>query len=134
MLPVSTYTANKGCEEMLQRISEPSALDTLNIKLRADQILEENRSDEFRNKLAHCLKNRLPFILYEDDTKFNHGNYYVIIPGTMKMLCYMGRQLKSETTSTTVNAFANNVHLAIAAYNKIWMPQGKIESKIILLT
>jgi hypothetical protein len=113
---------NKACADMIHRIENPSSAETLDIKIRADQILNERRSEQFKADLTHCLTKRLPFILYEDETKFKHGNYYVIIPSAMKMLCYMDRTLKAETTSTTVDSFANNVHIAIAAYDKIWIP------------
>jgi hypothetical protein len=132
MLPVSS-PRNKNCADMIKRMENPTAEQTLNIKIRADQILNERRSEEFKQQLAHCLENRLPFILYEDDTKFKHGNYYVVIPGQMKMLCFMDRRLKAETKSTSVNSFTNNLHLAIAAYDKIWIPQGKVEGKVLLL-
>lgn len=127
------YYRSPGCKEMAERIANPVTAN-IEVKLRADQILEERRSEEFKEQLARCLQKRLPFILYEDDTKFKHGNYYVIIPGQMKMLCFMNRKLKAETKSTTVNSFANNLHLAIAAYDKIWIPQGKLEGEQLLLT
>lgn len=133
MLPVSNSYRNQGCKEMAERIANPVTAN-IEVKLRADQILQERRSEEFKEQLASCLEKRLPFILYEDDTKFKHGNYYVVIPSQMKMLCFMNRKLKAETKSTTVNSFANNLHLAIAAYDKIWIPQGKLEGEKLLLT
>ena len=122
MLEVSTNYRNDACKEMAERIANPTAIETLNIKIRADQILQENRSEQFKADLSYCLENRLPFILYEDDTKFNHGNYYLVIPSAMKMVCYMNREVKAKTTCTTVDSFVNNVHIAIAAYDKIWVP------------
>ena len=133
-MQISPVYRKEACKEMAERIANPSSMETLNIKLRADQILAERRSEQFKADLTYCLENRLPFILYDDETRFKSGNYYVIIPSAMKMLCYMDRKLKSETTCTTIDSFANSVHLAIAAYDKIWMPQGKIGGKQLLIT
>jgi hypothetical protein len=101
-----------SCRAMAERLANPTATDSLNIKVNIDAILPNRDHADLNNILLAIQENR-SFVLYSDKK-----NYCIIIPRNLVVCCYADGVKQTVEVMKDMQQFQNRVKIALAVYDK----------------
>lgn len=104
---------------MLHKLEHYDTVSSLDININ----LHIAREAAYVKMVEHCCNTQTPFKLYND----NGGEAY-IFPATRRVISVIQGTIKTDITSNNYKQFRNSVKLAVAAHNKIFAGNKKINN------
>lgn len=119
MHPIGPYR-NEACRALAERVNRGEAWRTLDITINVDQIIQGSKAAIVQDVLQ-ALCDNTPFVMYQ-----NADNYYMVLPEQRMMINMLNGVELARTISQTEKEFANNIRLAIVAYDKFYRPSKEL--------
>lgn len=115
MHPVGPYR-NEACRALAEKVNRGDAWRTLDVTINIDQIIQGSKA-AIAQDVLRALCDNTPFVMYSDTR-----NYYMVLPAQRMMINMLNGVELARTVSQTEKEFANNIRLAIVAYDKFYRP------------
>lgn len=124
------YYRSESCRVLAEKVARNESHQTLDININIDDLLRKSKA-VIGEQVVDAIHANNPFALYQDT-----DNYYLVEPGKKLMVCVVNGVERAQTVSPNDRVFANNVKLAIAAYDKFMLLPKQIEppSEVLLIT
>lgn len=119
MHPVGPYR-NEACRALAEKVARQDAYRTLDVTINIDQIIQGSKAAIAKDVLR-ALCDNTPFVMYRDT-----DNYYMVLPEQRMMINMVSGVELARTVSQTEKEFANNIRLAIVAYDKFYRPSKEL--------
>lgn len=115
------YYRNASCKAIAEQVARSEAEQTLDVNINIDDLLRKSKA-VIGEQVVNAIHSDLPFVLFGDQK-----NYYLVVPASKLVVCVVNDIERARTVSPTDKAFANNVKLAIAAYDNFMILPQQIE-------
>lgn len=119
MYPIGPYR-NEACRALAEKVARQDAVRTLDVTINIDQIIQGSKA-VIAQDVLRALHDGAPFVMYNDTR-----NYYMVLPAQRMMINMASGVELARTVSQTEKEFANNIRLAIIAYDKFYRPSKEL--------
>jgi hypothetical protein len=119
-----TYYRSESARQLSERVASGEGLNSLNVTVNVDQVLENRQSDVPLKVHEAIIENR-NFVLFSDKS-----HYIIIIPCKLAVACYVNGKQETMEVMKDMHQFQNRVKIAFVVYGKFYELDRFIESGI----
>lgn len=109
---ITPYYRSESCKALAEKVARNEAQQTLDISINIDDLLRKSKAG-IGEQVVNAIHANSSFVLYHDQR-----NYTLVVPDQRLIICVVNDTEKTRTASPTEKAFANNLKLAVVAYDK----------------